>query len=373
MLESGKSPVVREQHFVPRHYLRQFGYPGTERISLARIDPFKYAINASIGDQCKEDYFYGEDGEVDKLMQIAENDLAPALRTVCCGNSFDYQHLNALTVLTVLLRLRTRKAAKEAGLIPQREFYEVTQAGIDAGHIPAPKGGWTRDMVDVEGASGLLIGFTIECWMELFTLTPKLLLAPASAVFVTSDHPVILLNQFAEGADPLRSFCGFTQSGLQILLPLSSGHCLFLFDPATYQVPNNPGQVINLSQAEVETINALQIQSAERCIYFNDTVPESVAKNLVENYRGLRVPIEDSLRVYPGANSDEEIRHLREPTLKVVGPWSFCRPVPHPPVRPGDRRNPRYSAGIERFVEEREQGWLQGDFWPRFQKILAEM
>jgi hypothetical protein len=186
--------VVREQHFVPRHYLRQFGYPGTERISLARIDPFKYAINASIGDQCKEDYFYGEDGEVDELIQIAENDLAPSLRTVCGGNSFDYQHLNALTVLTVLLRLRTRKAAKEAGLIPQREFYEVTQAGIDAGHIPAPKGGWTRDMVDVEGAPGFLIGFTIECWMELFTLTPKLLLAPASAVFVTGDHPVILLS-----------------------------------------------------------------------------------------------------------------------------------------------------------------------------------
>jgi len=74
----------------------------------------------------------------------------------------------------------------------------------------------------------------------------------------------------------MRPFCGFGQCGFQILLPLSPRHCLFFYDPKTYKAGTRNGRLIELQDFEVTTINALEIQSAERCVYFNSTVPETV-------------------------------------------------------------------------------------------------
>ena len=371
MLQGTEPSVVRSQHYVPRHYLRQFGYPGTEQISLARIEPYHYVARASIGGQCQEDYFYGDDGQVDGLLQMAEQDLSPVLPDVCKNNSFNKQELNALSMMTVLLHMRTRKAVAKAKLVPKMIFFKVVDEAIKSGKLPPPPDGWTPDMADVGGVPGFLIAHSIPCWLETFTLTPKLLRAPATTAFITSDHPVILLNQFAQGAHPLRPFCGFGQSGFQILLPLSPRHCLFFYDPKTYKAGTRNGQLIDLQEADVATINALEIQSAERCIYFNDAVPENVARNLVGRNQGLRKPIDDALRLYPGTNPEEELLHFREPALKVVRPWSFCRRLENPKARPGDRRDVLWTDCIQRLMDDLEQGRLQGDLSSHFSGIIS--
>ncbi len=374
MPEQNKRPVVRNQHYVPRHYLRQFGYPRTELISLARIDPYHFVPRAGIGDQCKEDYFYGEDGEVDELMQIAEQDLAPVLPSVCKGNSFDNQQLNGLSMLMALLHLRTKKAVEKATLYPRLEFFKVIEEGIKSGELPAPEGGWTFKMAQISGVPRFLVPYTIPCWLETWSLTPKLLLAPAKAAFVTSDHPVILLNQFASDTDPVKTFCGFGQSGFQILLPLSPQHCLFFFDPNTYESGTGTGQTMKLQQTDVEAINALQIQSAARCVYFNDTVPENVAKEMIEKYKGLRMPAEDAMRIYPGANPNEEIYHFREPALKVVHPLSFCRMLSNPKRRPGQRREPLWTSLIGQLLDDWKEGRLKnGDLMEHMKSILPPL
>jgi hypothetical protein len=261
----------------------------------------------------------------------------------------------------------------KAKLLPKMMFFKLIEEEIKAGRLPAPQGGWTPEMADIGGVPGFLVACSIPCWLETFTLTPKLLRAPATTAFITSDHPVILLNQFAESAHPLRPFCGFGQSGFQIMLPLSPQHCLFFYDPKTYKAGARNGQLIDLQESDVATINALEIQSAERCVYFNDSVPENVARNLICRFQGLRKPIDDALRDYPGGNPEEELIHFREPALKVVRPWSFCRRLDNPKLRPGDRRDVLWTDCIQRLMDDLEQGRLERDLFSHFRGIIAQL
>ena len=119
------------------------------------------------------------------------------------------------------------------------------------------------------------------------------------------------------------------------------------------------------------TINALEIQSAERCVYFNDTVPENVARNLIGRYKGLRMPIDDALRIFPSSNPEEELFHFRESALKVVRPWSFCRLLDNTKSRPGERRDPLWTDCIQRLMDDLEHGRLQGDLHSYFSDIIS--
>jgi hypothetical protein len=93
---------------------------------MARIEPYHYVAHARIGGQRKEDYFYGDDGQVDGLMQIAEQDLSPALRDVCTNSSFNTQKLNALSMMTALLHMRIR-TLRSPFIVMRRVMVQTSQ------------------------------------------------------------------------------------------------------------------------------------------------------------------------------------------------------------------------------------------------------
>jgi hypothetical protein len=362
---------VRRQHFVPRHYLRQFGYSDTEQISLARIEPYHYVPKATIARQCQEDYFYDDDGKLEDLLKLGEDDMAPVLVDVCRKMAYSDRELGLLRMLAVLLHVRTRKAAEAAKVFPRRMFAEVTQAGIDSGELPPPPEDWNPEAVDFSGVSAMLIGNAIPCWLEMSTLDCKLLHAPATSAFVTSDNPALLLNQFADGAHPLRRFVGFAQSGFQLLLPLSPRVCLYFYDRRVFKVGKGNGQVVEIGDSDTNTINTLELQSADVCLYFNDTVPENRARGLIEKYKTLRKPIQDSLRTLPGRTANEQFLHLQSPPLTLPRPWTFSHVQNADVVRPGTRRDPIWTAAIWKVVDEIEAGHPPQDFFNRMEQILV--
>ena len=88
-------PVNKRQHFVPQHYLRQFRIEETKLTSVAKIDPLQFIERAAISGQCKEDYFYRDDGQLDELLQQCEDDLAPVLVQVSRKRCFDSKELGS--------------------------------------------------------------------------------------------------------------------------------------------------------------------------------------------------------------------------------------------------------------------------------------
>ena len=280
----------KRQHFLSRHYLRQFRIGSSERVAIATIDPVRIVGAGAISRQCQEDNFYGDDKVLEQLFAQSENDIAPVLAGLSTKLDFNGPELVALRLLVAQLHVRTRKAAESAKVFPKRIAYEVIKAAIARGDLPPPPDGkWTEDMMDFKGVPGFLFETgTIPCWLEMQTLDCKLLRATPPACFITGDNPVVLLNQFAAGADPIRSFVGFGQSGFQLLLPVAPSLCLFFYDPKVYKVGKRGKRLLDVSASDVEIINALQIQAAEKCLYFHDLSLGDDVLRMINRYAPLR-------------------------------------------------------------------------------------
>jgi hypothetical protein len=215
-------------------------------------------------------------------------------------------------------------------------------------------------------------GDTIACSMEMRTLACKMLGAPSGSHFITSDNPVVVLNQFCAGVEPHRNFAGFGRAGFQALLPISPEVCLLFYDAKVYKVGSRRHSLVEVSKADVEIINSLQIQSAENRVYFHDTKLAREVEDLIAVYGNLRIPVEDFLRTMPGKNPNEELWHFRAPSVRLPRTWSYCRLRRRINLRIGDRRDSAWSALIEEVGKDFEQNPNGGDLPTRVAKIIAD-
>ncbi len=365
-------PVNKSQHFVPQHYLRQFRIDGTKQLSVAKVEPFQFIERAAISGQCKQDYFYRDDGQLDELLQQCEDDLAPVLVRVSQKRYFDSKELVALRFLAVILNIRTKKSVELAKVFPKKVAYEVIKSGIERGELPAPPGGWKEGMMDFTGVAGVeLKAAAIPCWLEMQTLGCKLLEAEEGTCFVTSDHPVVMLNQLFASAEPYRSFVGFSRSGFQLLLPISPRLCLIFYDPKVYKVGCRRQALVKLSKSDVDLVNSLQVQSADECIYLHDPGLVSEIRRLVSKYAQFRAPIRSSLRELPGRNERESFLHIRQPSVKLTRPWSFCLFRKKRNVGLDKRRDPSWTAFISDVIADMDSYPGRGVF-ESMEKVLGQ-
>jgi Protein of unknown function (DUF4238) len=363
----------KRQHFVPQHYLRQFRIEGTTLVAASLVEPYKFIGTAAINRQCQEDYFYGADGALDDLMTQCETDLAPVLARVTAHQDFDSKEMVALRMLSVLLHFRTKKAVENAKLFPRRIAFEVIKNGIERGKLPEPKGGWSEEMMDIEGVPGFLIKTAVlPCFFEMQTLQCKILKAPPQAYFITSDHPVVMLNPFAVGHQPGREFVGFGQSGFQLLLPIAPTLALMFADRGVYKLGCRRDRTIPISARDVDLINSLQVQSADNCLYFHCPGLEPEVRRLVQNAKRLRIPAKGFLRTYPGKNEREEFLHIRAESVRLPSSLTFCRYRRRIQRKAGTLRDPAWSAVIQRLFEEVERNPGDGDVFARLRVLLSD-
>jgi hypothetical protein len=362
----------KRHHFVPQHYLRQFRTEGTKQVATALVAPYRFVGRTAINRQCQEDYFYGADNRVDELLQHTETDIAPVLVRVADRRSFDDKELVALRLLGVVLNARTRKAAEAAKVFPKHMADEVIKCAIARGDLPAPEGGYEDGTMDFKGVPGFMIGASvIPCWLEAQTLAGKLLEAPPTTQFITSDHPVALLNEFFADAEPARSFVGFSRSGFQLVLPISPRLVLFLYDPNVYKVGARRTHLVSISSSDAEIINSLQVQSADRCIYFQDSSFGPEVRRIIARHAVLRRPIASLLTERPGRNEKETFLHIKRPSVRLPRQWTFCRRLRRVRIGHDSRRSPAWSTlirEVERDMQENPQG---GDLFERMEKILG--
>lgn len=359
-------------HFVPRHYLRQFTLRGSELICVAKIAPYRFVGVKGIGRQCCEDDFYENNDGINKLLGTSENDFAPLLVKVCQKEDFDIQEMIGLKMLAITLYLRTRKAIERAKVFPKFMAKEVIGNAVKRGELPPPpEGEVTEDLFDFKQVAGVVMKGAIPCWMELQTLATKLLKAEGESYFVTSDNPVVVLNQFCVGADKHRSYVGFSRSGFQLLLPMSPKLCLFVYDDHVYKVGGRRRRLVEISKSDVEIVNSLQVQGVEKCLYFHDSTLEPHVGQLVTKYATLRVPLKDYLQRLPGSNPDEELIHLKNEPPKLPNQLGFCGYLRNVKSKPGDRRDPAWTALKDQLIEDIEQNPNGEDLFRRLDRLTA--
>jgi hypothetical protein len=156
-------------------------------------------------------------------------------------------------------------------------------------------------------------------------LTWALLCNETDAEFVTSDAPVVLYNQWCQGARR-QGNTGMAASGLQVFLPLSPRFCLLLFDDDIYNVGERDGVVAVDSRRDAIGVNGLQLLAAESNLYYSGSgVPPTHSIDLLPF--GWRPAVMNRVHVVRAVDAEarSQLVHLYQEPQDVGLDQSFMR------------------------------------------------
>jgi hypothetical protein len=108
--------INKNQHFVPRGYLRQFTIDGADSaINLYNIDRDKFVACAPVRSQCSRDYFYGKNPLLEKAIQTMERSYGAAVSKILQpGYVLTDGHCTLRKLFWLLQYLRTEAVSKRA-------------------------------------------------------------------------------------------------------------------------------------------------------------------------------------------------------------------------------------------------------------------
>ena len=143
----------------------------------------------------------------------------------------------------------------------------------------------------------------------------------SSRDFLLGDDPVVLHNQFCEGIDH-QGVLGWRCAGLQVALPISPRHLLFLYDTSIYKVDQaHKGKEITFidTEDEIRTWNKLQILNCLENAYHNGL--SKTARTECESMSSLRpktrIRFVETNKVHTGGDGSKSLIHHYELMLPV--------------------------------------------------------
>jgi hypothetical protein len=318
------------QHFVPRHYLKRFSFDGGRRIRLVRVHDGYYVSDAALAGQCAKNYFYSRDPKVEDHLAEIEGHSEAQIQKICEDEWMPTTSPDRMTLFSFLciMRGRTELAAAQAWVGPEALLKEQFRAYLEREEkhellkvLPAFR---------LEDDNAPLR--TLAAWLSfpvlLADLSLKLLIAPEGVQFITSDNPVVVLNQAFWGKVKHRSLGGVAMRGAQFFVPLSPRHTLIAYDTKCYRVGKPDKLSLKLNRKEdVMLINALQIRNANHCLYFKDEENRGSVAKLLSEHRGRRQSVQDLIKINETIEDGEKVLtfHNQAPSIPVPGKWSFCR------------------------------------------------
>jgi hypothetical protein len=281
-------PEKKNQHFVPRFYLKKFSLQSKGKgIGVFNISSLKFIKRANLYDQASENYFYGSDLRIENTLANLETESANIIKfiidkqTLPKVDSKDHQMLLLFTIVLFGRTVYTAEMISEAV-----GKYKKTVSSIDSNALSESERNIDLTLTDAVQES---LNIVVSRFPLMRDLWWKLIINETKQPFITSDHPVVLYNQFLEPRKTCGSNVGLASKGLEIFLPLSPKFTLILFDKDVYKVgTRNQTSVKVDSLDDITALNLLQCINANKNIYFNEDFSEDEIQKLLisaEPYR----------------------------------------------------------------------------------------
>ncbi len=287
---------TKKQHYVPRFLLRQFSLD-RRSISMLALKSKLRIEEASIAGQCYGDYFYGDDGTMEKAFAKEETEISSFIRNASPSTleQLTQPQLHALLKFVYWQRVRTQGTVDQLNnqtdavaksllreTVARNPNMKFTQKDLDSVIIKL-----TNPQSDAIFAASKALPL-------IFDLSIKFVLSPPGTQFAVSDHPVAACNQFVEN-DPYLSqrhgWTGMAAKGLQFFLPLSPSVTVAVYDPTTYEYGSPKSLLCRAGVRDVAVLNKLQAVTAVDALYFAKTFPERLIEELMterESHRPIR-------------------------------------------------------------------------------------
>lgn len=263
----------KNQHFVPRCYLKAFSNNGEGlALNLYNIDRRRLIQNAPLKTQCSKDYFYGEDRKLENAMQFTEGTYGGIIKeTLSPGYKFTERHKQFLKLFWLLQYLRTESAS-----LRQVQIFEdinSTVGGMPDEFVPSIKEAMLHSM--------RIFATKMDIVSDLKACLVK---NKSKVCFVTSDDPAIMANRWHQVDCRARGMSfGLGASGLLAFLPLSENVLFLAYDGDMYSVPNEQGWAICKSSSDARAFNQFQYFNFRANIFVRNAECENeIASSLDE-------------------------------------------------------------------------------------------
>lgn len=252
----------KNQHFVPRCYLKEFTHGSENKaINVFNIDRKKFIPNAPVKNQCSKDYFYGQDEKLEEAIQFLEGSYASMLREVVNGpKDLSYHHKVIIKRFWLFQYLRTEAASKRAVEMSN----DMTKtAGISSEDFN----------LEIKEAVQIAMRVFAESMDVVDDLKICLLSNKTKIPFVTSDDPAVLTNRWHLNDHRTRfgSF-GLSTCGDMFLLPLTPKIICVGYDGDVYSIPQNKGWACIDKESDVKAFNQHQFLNCRANVFFKHSV-----------------------------------------------------------------------------------------------------
>lgn len=269
----------RNQHFVPRCYLKPFTLNGENAaINLFNIDRLAFVRNAPVKNQCSGDYFYGQDEKLEAVIRFLEGSYAAALSKIMRTDFvLDDECRAVLHKFWLFQYMRTEAASRRAvgmqeGIVASIDEPIENFAATIKGAVQMAMRTYAKNMNMIDDLK--------ICLMRNRTATP----------FVTCDDPAVMTSRWHfEDARVRGRSPGLESAGVILLLPLSANVLCVFYDGDVYSIPHVNGWVDVKREIDVEAFNQHQLLNCSANIYFRDWESSGWLKDVFATVCPLRL------------------------------------------------------------------------------------
>lgn len=250
----------KNQHFVPRCYLRQFTLDAADKaINLYNVDRNKFVELAPVKNQCSGDYFYGKDPKLEEAIQAVERAYGATVRQILQpGYLLTDDHRKLLRRFWLMQHLRTEAASKRSV-----EMADAMQSVIDSEN-PSFR-------LKIREAVQMAMGVFAESMDIVSDLKVCLVRNRSRMPFVTSDDPAVLTNRWHlhNAKKTGRSF-GLHSAGDLLLLPISPSILCVAYDGDMHSISHDRGWAELRNEADADAFNQHQYLNCRANVFVQD-------------------------------------------------------------------------------------------------------
>ena len=277
----------KNQHFVPRCYLRAFSRDNDGRaINLFHIASDRFVQDAPVKGQCARPYIYGHDLKLERALQGMEGEYAQVFSSL---SNLPTPSMNS--DLQMLREFMLLQASRTKAAILRTQ--QVIQGIDDQFHADFP-GGLPRASIDFHNMMLMTLGLYVDFRKSVTDLKLSILKNRTSIDFITCDDPVVFSSMYHAKKLKTDRF-GFGSAGALFFFPLSPRLLLLAYDGDVYSLSNKRRGVVPITrETDVYACNELQYLNASHSVYFqNWSTKERIRRELraLQGKRRQRVPI----------------------------------------------------------------------------------
>lgn len=262
--------ITVNQHYVPRFYMKNFSIiKGSGRkekalISFYQFDDQLLKQNIPTKSICYKDYFYGEDGKIEKDFANKERRWAEVIQSIINIDKYNLdeeqeKQIKEFAIFQYCRTLAMYNYTKD--MIVEIEHRLITDKFPDADEEVI------RELVSKKIEKKEMIADTINMCEELVEeindLSISIIKFDTTKKLITSDMPVIGINPFDS------SKVGFSVVGIVIFFPISPDIMVMIYDSKIYENCANYMTISN--EQDVINLNKYQLISAEERIMAKET------------------------------------------------------------------------------------------------------